>query len=97
LCGVPKNDCNGSFTKTSSGLGAASSAHATPREAFACMKRFLLSQGFVQVGSREFAPPGGGPVRVLTKKSRFGGRLRRGKEGTRRMPILRGGGIAFMC
>jgi hypothetical protein len=97
LCGVPKDDCDGTFTKTSSGLGAAQKAHTLPREAFACMKRFLLRQGYVQVGQREFAPPDGGPVRVLTKQSRYGGRLRRGKEGTRRMPVLRGGGIAFMC
>jgi hypothetical protein len=54
--------------------------HATPQEAFACHARYLISQGYTRLGQREFHKEGE-PIRVLTKKSRFGGILRGGKKG----------------
>lgn len=54
-------------------------AHASPMDAFNCHKRWLITRGFKQIGPREFRPPDGGPIEVLTKKSRFGARLRTGK------------------
>lgn len=50
------------------------------------MRSFLLSRGYTQISQREFEPPDGGPVRVLSKKSHYGERLRLGKEGGRHMP-----------
>jgi len=38
-------------------------------------------------------PPDGGPILVLSKKSKFGGRMRKGKAG-RVMPE-RGGGVVY--
>ena len=74
--------------------------HHTSEQAFKCHAADLLRQGFKQIGTREFAPPDGGPIRVLTKKSRFGGLLRGGKSGeakggppTRAMPVGRTGGF----
>ena len=96
LCGVPKEKCNGSFVHTNHGLIAGSEglkSHSSPGAAFNCMKRYLLKQGYTQVGSKEFSPPDGGPVRVLTKKSRYGGALRSGKEGTRHEPYHKRSGV----
>jgi len=43
--------------------------------------RYLINvEGYEQIGPREFQKDGH-PVRVLTKKMRFGGRLRPGKAG----------------
>jgi len=60
------------------------------------MKSYLLGSGYHQIGMREFSPPDGGPVRVLTRPSHFGGRLRMGKEGSRMQP-LEHNGIIFAC
>jgi hypothetical protein len=53
--------------------------HSSTDEAFLCHKKYLLSQGYTQVGSREFASPNGGPIRLLRKKSKYGTPLRKGK------------------
>lgn len=57
--------------------------------------RYLQRQGYERVGPREFAAPDGGPVRVLTKKCRFGARLRPGKEHARFMPSVKEGGVVI--
>ena len=63
------------------------------------MRKHLLSLGYKAVGSRAFSPPDGGPIVILTKKTRFGGRLRRGKsEGvgkgaSRYIPVYRPSGV----
>lgn len=85
LCGTPKDSCEGSKINVSHGLGLMSKGHMSPVDAFNCYKRYLLKIGYQQVGPREFAAPNNGPITVLTKKSRYGGRLRSGKEGTRFM------------
>jgi hypothetical protein len=83
-CGVPAEKCSGSLCKLNNGMRPMQ-AHQSSESAFNCHKEFLLKQGYTIVDSRAFAPPNGGPIQVLTKKSRFGVRLRNGKEGTRNM------------
>jgi hypothetical protein len=77
LCGTPKNSCCGSLTPVGKN---AHGAHSSPQEAFQCHKRYLISQGFEQVGSRDFKDPKTGYIRVLTKACRFGSKLRVGKN-----------------
>ena len=87
LCPTPKQFCmGGNLTMSNSITRRTTKAHGSPGEAFACYKHYLVHElGYTQVGAREFSPPDGGPVTVLTKKSRFGARLRPGKLG-RHMP-----------
>ena len=84
LCGVPDADCTGSKIMTDQQLPTKTpKAHNDPSEAFRCYCKYLKTQGYVQIGSREFLSPEDSPhkgtVLVLTKQSRFGGRLRKGK------------------
>lgn len=81
LCGVPKGQCLGSETPVCRGLGFSVKIHSSTKEAFACYSAWLRFLGYTQIGSREFSPPDGGPVLVLSKKSKFGAPLRRGKGG----------------
>lgn len=76
------------MTKVNNGMvpgTAATRTHASHEAAFTCHSNHLLKTGYTKVDSRAFAPPDGGPIRVLTKRSRFGAVLRNGKEGTRVM------------
>ena len=76
ICGTPAGACTGTLsTVDKEGIGT----HATPQEAFACHRQHLVAAGFVPVGPRELVDPADGYVRVLTKKIRFGARVRRGK------------------
>jgi len=98
LCGTAEEYCTGTLTPLNHSLDKDKiKAHSSTTEAFNCMKHSLLAQGYTQVDARAFRPPDGGPIRVLTKKIRFGGKMRNGKEGTRNMPHKRGGGICFSC
>lgn len=45
------------------------------------MRRHLLREGHTAVNNRCFAPPDGGPIKVLTKQCRYGAPLRQGKKG----------------
>jgi hypothetical protein len=100
LCGVPEEECTGGKFQTDQRLGT-KKAHTSRKGAFDCRARWLRSQGYEQVGSREFKPPDGGPRLILSKKSKFGGFLRLGKEGRftpdnrRRGGSLRGLIIAY--
>jgi hypothetical protein len=94
LCGTPPAECYGSYTDTSARASEAAKQkmrkmHSTREEAFKCHCRYLLRTGHKRVGPREFETPHGS-VLVLTKKSHFGGELKRGKseggKGTRFMP-----------
>lgn len=84
LCGTPQEKCTGGLKTANHGLRDAVKIHVTRESAFKCHRRYLLDQGFVQVGTREFIVPPGqageGTVRVLNKKSKFGGELRPGKS-----------------
>lgn len=103
LCGVPREFCNGQEVKTDQTLsqtqkGKLIKCHTGRAAAFSCMRRYMKTQGWRQVGSKEFAPPNGGPIRVLTRPGRYGARLRAGKgskeAGSRYMPArLTGGAI----
>lgn len=86
LCGVPREKCSGSNLLLNHGMPTNYKGHASSEAAFNCYRKHLIEQGYVQVSARDFKPPDGGPVLVTTKKSRFGAKLRIGKEGTRNMP-----------
>jgi|SRR3972149_3223285 len=102
-CGTPPECCSGSNFPMSSGISKdIKKYHMDPPSAFNCYAHYLQTQkGYTKVDSRAFRPPDGGPIMVLTKKSRFGGELRGGKRGenstqrspTRYMPKRRYGGI----
>ena len=79
LCGVPAAHCNGGTLGVKNGPGK---THASSGEAFDCHAAHLVAQGYVRVGGREFEKDGG-PIRVLNKRSKFGARVRWGKERTR--------------
>lgn len=66
--------------------------HGSPQDAFACYVRFLEQTGHERVGHREFRRPQGG-ILLLTRQSRFGTKVRLGKEGTRYMVLKHNGCI----
>ncbi len=87
-CNTPSDHCSGSletmnnlFSKTKN-----RKLHVTSEDAFKCYERHLLSTGHERIGSREFRQPNGEGILVLTKKCRYGGRMRLGKEGNRYVP-----------
>ena len=99
-CGVHEQHCTGGECVLSHHLRKqVVKVHNSPDAAFNCHARYLMNVlGYTRRGPREFAPPDGGPIRVLTKKSRFGGRLRGGKKpqgtkGRRVMPEFFTGGV----
>jgi hypothetical protein len=97
LCGVPSEHCCGSVGITSKSVQWSPKMHNSPPEAKRCYARYLVDVlGYTQVGSREFKPSNGGPIRVLTKESRFGARMRPGKGG-RNMPTHRRAGAIVSC
>lgn len=100
LCGVPEGDCHGSMAGASFAIGGfqvkARKMHSSHDEAFNCYIAWKQRLGYKRIGPREMEPKDGGPILVLTKRSRFGARLRLGKGGanvsSRFMP-RRGGGV----
>ena len=96
LCGTPTDHCSGSMTKCSNHMKA-TKTHVSSVEAFKCHAKYLINvEGYQQIGSREFAAPNNGPIRVLTKKSRFGAMLRGGKEGRSMPKAFVGGTLVSM-
>ena len=82
-CGVPTINCNGTYVTFNHRLRGTTldKVHHFPEEAFNCHARYLVNiKGYQRVGNREFQKDKNSPIRVLTKKSRFGGRLRQGKR-----------------
>ncbi len=78
LCQSPGSHCGGAKSQYCSGMVKCDSkTHATPQECFRCYTRYLLSQGYTQLGKREFVK-GDGPILLLDKPSK-GTRLRGGK------------------
>lgn len=78
VCSVPPKECGGRQTKYSQGVKSPTpKTHATPQECHKCLCRYLLSQGYTQLGPREFSL-NGGPIQLLNKPGR-GYRLRGGK------------------
>jgi len=97
LCGVPGRSCKGSKRKVSQGMGKFVMSHADSKEAFNCKVDFLLSQGYKRREGyiRDFIPPDGGHILMLTKQSKFGAFMRNGKESARSMPVGRRGGLVI--
>ena len=81
-CGTPSAHCGAKKVSVSAGLTQTSQSrtHSTPEEAFRCHRAYLIDvEGYKMLDGRALSPPDDGPVRVLTKPSRFGARLRGGK------------------
>lgn len=83
LCGVPDTDCCGGKTLYGKNMALPPKSHASREEAFRCAASYLRKQDYSQEGldARAFRPPDNGPVLILSKKSKFGARLRGGKRG----------------
>jgi hypothetical protein len=97
LCGVPAQYCCGSTSITSKSIQGNPKLHNSSQEAMRCHGRYLINVlGYQKMGAREFSPPDGGPIRVLTKSSRFGARMRPGKGG-RNMPTKQRAGVVISC
>jgi hypothetical protein len=79
MCGTPETECTGSKAPLIPGMPG-KKTHSSNTEAFRCYRRHLIAKGYTPVGSRAFSPPDGGPVLILSKKTRFGGGFRRGKS-----------------
>lgn len=99
FCGTPKSFCSGAHTIMNAGFNndKAAKLHDDHEQAFACYSRYLVAeQQHKRVGSREFETPSGS-ILVLTKKSKFGAKMRMGKnqnkEGKRFMPQQHNGAI----
>jgi len=92
MCGTPNQHCSGSTLTTNTFLRSASpKGHPTHEAAYRCYRSYLIRElGYTDIGSRTFRPPNGGPLRVLTRKSKFGASLRLGKMGERHMPKAKG-------
>lgn len=91
LCGVPRQHCCGSFSVLNAAMPQGTKVHNSTIDAFKCMATYLISQGYKQVGSREFKR-GDEPRLVLTRKSKYGASLRMGKnqDGTGKRVMPRG-------
>lgn len=79
-CAVPPSDCSGSLCMVTQGTGRTMKLHETPHEAFKCHVKYLLKQGYKQIGAKEFQL-GDGPVLVLNRPGKYGGVFRKGKTG----------------
>ena len=92
LCPTPREFCTGKLSSMNNFFNHTKNAklHGTPQAAFECYVRFLELNGYERVGHREFRRPGE-PILVLTRQSRFGARVRLGKEGTRYMVLKHNG------
>lgn len=80
ICSTPQANCVGSLCAVTQGTGRMQKLHDSPQQAFKCYKNYLIKQGYVQVGSKEFQKDGG-PVLVLTRPGKYGGVFRKGKSG----------------
>jgi hypothetical protein len=99
LCGTPTDHCGGSLGILSAAFkGKGTRTHNSPQEAMRCHSRYLVRVlGFEKLGAREFRAPDGSGIRVLTKPSHFGAKMRPGKEGARNMPTRGRSGVMVSC
>lgn len=94
LCGAPGEKCGGSLAILSAGFkNKGFKIHNSSSEAMACYRRYLISEGYTQLGPREFQKAPGEPIMFLTKQSRFGAKMRPGKAGRNMPGGRRSGGI----
>lgn len=81
-CGTPNAFCSGRNVTTTAALNKFTKVHSDSLEAFNCYARYLVKEaGYTKVGSREFQNPTTGTIEVLTKKCRYGAKMRGGKSG----------------
>ena len=86
LCGTPEDHCFGTKLITDQQLHTAK-CHMNHSDAFRCYAHYLVHVlGFTRLSSREFQNPDGGPIRILTRQSKFGSKLKTGKLQERFMP-----------
>ncbi|MHA2264541.1 MAG: hypothetical protein ACXAEN_19270 [Candidatus Thorarchaeota archaeon] len=89
LCGVPHVHCQGGHLNTDQSFDT-KKAHGSREQAWKCYAHYLVSVlGYTQEEGNTFSKPDH-PRFMLGKKSKFGGKLRFGKEHTRWMPKGRG-------
>lgn len=94
LCPTPQGQCTGKLVSMNNFFNMTKNAkvHASPQAAFECYCRHLEKTGHERVSTREYRQPGGG-ILLLTKQSRFGTKVRLGKEGNRFMVLKHSGCI----
>lgn len=84
LCGTPAQHCTGGNISTNAFLRQhIKKGHHSSKEAFRCYRRYLthvLGYELLPGKTRELRRPEGGIV-ILAKQSKFGARLKPGKEG----------------
>jgi hypothetical protein len=78
LCGVPKEQCEGSPSKETNGNLRVYKWHSSREQARKCHIKYMKSQGYERVGNTLVKE--GEPAIILTRVSQFGMRLRRGKS-----------------
>lgn len=101
MCPTPKDKCCGSGSNLSASLDKKGiKKHGSSEEAFNCYASYLVNHcGCERISAREFKHPNGGGIEVLSRKAKFGERLRSGKSGesgqskSRGMPSVRHGGV----
>ena len=94
LCPTPREDCTGKTVSMNNLFHYLKNAkvHASPQAAYECYCHYLARTGHEQISQREYRQPKGG-ILILTKRSRFGTRVRLGKEGNRYMVLKHNGCI----
>ena len=78
-CRTPLNACTGAHTVTD-GIGKGRvKYHNTSKEGLKCFGKYLQSQGFIRLSSREYKRPDNGMIEMLPKK--MGSPVMTGKRG----------------
>lgn len=88
LCGTPDSNCTGGITHTDQHFNS-KKCHTSRREALRCYRNYLINVAkFQPISPRELVNPESGRIRILPKRSKFGGKLRAGKgeKGARFQP-----------
>ena len=94
LCPTPREFCTGKLTSMNNFFNQTKNAklHGSRDAAFDCFTAYLVRTGHERVAPREYRQPQGG-ILLLSKRSKFGVKLRLGKEGTRFMVLRHNGCI----
>ena len=95
LCPTPREECTGKTVSMNNFFCQSKNAkvHASPQAAFTCYCHYLDKTGHERLSVREYRRPNGGGILLLTKQSRFGTKVRLGKEGNRYMVLKHSGCI----
>ena len=64
ICSTPYDKCYGKNPKSKEKFRM----HSTPEQVKACLRNYLLSQGYERLGPREFKNPETGSILLLSKK-----------------------------